>query len=80
VLPRLPRTSVVQTAEEHPDARAWLVWARFPLVRVRALEEGAGWEVTFRDVRYMDRAGAGGLAGPTVQVEAALDRGDGGGS
>jgi inner membrane protein len=70
--PRARRRSgpVEEAARRHPQARAFLIWARFPHVQVETLEEG--WWVEFRDVRY-DREGAGGLRGIVVHVDPNLN-------
>ncbi len=61
------RDRIVDAAREVPDAAHYLVWSRYPYVEIRP--HGDGWAVTFRDARYDDRPGVGGLGGVTVQVE-----------
>ncbi len=58
-------SGVVDVAREHPDARGFLVWSRFPLHRVTPHAEG--WWVEFRDARHLDPA-SGSLAGVRVFV------------
>jgi inner membrane protein len=67
-LERPPRTPIIEAAESDPDARNFLVWARYPWHRVRP--DGEGWIVEIRDVRYFPESEAGGgLAGLNVRVQ-----------
>lgn len=58
--------SVVAAARLVPEARDYLVWSRYPYVRVRA--DGPDWRVRFGDARYDNRPETGGLAGVEVGV------------
>ena len=60
---------VAAAAREAREARWYLTWSRFPFVRVAPA--GDGWSVAIGDARYAGR-GAGGLAGLTVRLDAAL--------
>ena len=62
---------VVAAAREHPDARSFLVWSRYPWYR--AHPDGDGWRVEIRDVRYLGRGDAGGLMGLTVYLDRNLE-------
>jgi inner membrane protein len=62
---------VVAAAREHPDARSFLVWSRYPWYQVHP--DGDGWRVEIRDVRYLGRGDAGGLMGLTVYVDRNLE-------
>jgi len=61
---------ILARAREHPDVRHYLVWARYPYVRVEV--DGAGWQVVYADARYDDVPTAGSLSGVRVQVTAPL--------
>ena len=58
--------AIVEAARAHPTVRDYLVWSRYPYVRVTP--EGNSWRVRFRDARYDGRPEAGGLAGVSVHV------------
>jgi inner membrane protein len=73
-LPRLEVTgdrdtlAMIATAREHPEARRYLAWARFPIFRV-GVDLSAVCQVKLLDARYVDRGNGGGaLSGPRVQV------------
>jgi inner membrane protein len=55
---------VTRMAAEHPDARHYLAWARFPYYRV--VPDGEGYRVRIADARYDTRGGS--LAGLEVRV------------
>jgi inner membrane protein len=57
---------VIAVARQRAAVRDYLIWSRYPYVRVTP-EEG-GWAVRFSDARYDGRPGAGGLAGVGVHV------------
>lgn len=59
---------VVARAQMHPEVRDYLVWSRYPYVRIE--RDGAGWSVLHGDARYDGVPGAGGLAGVRVHVAA----------
>ena len=58
--------AIVEAARAQPTVRDYLVWSRYPYVRVTP--EGDGWRVRFSDPRYDGRPEAGGLAGVSVDV------------
>lgn len=58
---------IVARATEEGDARNYLVWARYPYVRVSP--DGPGWRVRFSDARYDRLTASGGLAGVEVRVD-----------
>ena len=58
--------AVIAEARTIPSARYFLVWARFPYVRVTPTDDG--WDVRFGDARYDSQPEAAGLAGVTVRV------------
>jgi inner membrane protein len=62
-----PRDRVVAAAAQHPDARDFLTWVRFPVTRVEPRE--AGYEVVFSDARAA--VGQGPFARVVVWVDAA---------
>jgi inner membrane protein len=57
---------VVEDARRTPSVRNYLVWSRYPYVRVDP--EGGGWRVRFSDARYDGQPGTGGLSGVRVHV------------
>jgi inner membrane protein len=57
---------VVAAARAREPIDDYLVWSRYPYVRVTP--EANGWRVSFRDARYDDQPEAGGLAGLSVLV------------
>lgn len=57
---------VLAEARRVPAARRWLLWARYPYVRVTA--EPSAWRVTFADARYDGPRAAGSLAGVSVRI------------
>jgi hypothetical protein len=57
---------VVAAARSREPIDDYLVWSRYPYVRVTP--EADGWRVSFRDARYDDQPEAGGLAGLSVLV------------
>jgi inner membrane protein len=59
---------VLARAREHPDVRHYLVWSRYPYVRIEA--DGGGWRVVYADARYDDVPAAGSLGGVQVHVGA----------
>jgi inner membrane protein len=59
---------VIARARDRPEVRDYLVWSRYPYVRVE--RDGAGWQVIHGDARYDDVPEAGGLAGVQVRVPA----------
>jgi inner membrane protein len=61
--------AVIRAAERTPDARDYLVWARFPFYRIQP--DGNGWQVRIGDARYMGR-GAGALSGVVVRLDSQL--------
>lgn len=66
----------VVSALQHPDVRHYLVWSRFPWVRVEPVEGGAA--VTVGDARYPSGTAGGGLEGVRVVVpEASVDAPEG---
>lgn len=73
--PVLPRGDwnhpAVLRALEDPRVRDYLVWSRFPAVRVEAAEVGGAEEVevVFGDARYPPSRSVGGLGGVRVRVE-----------
>ena len=60
---------VAAVARERPVVRNYLVWSRYPYVRVTL--EDDGWNVRFSDARYDAQPGAAGLAGVTVHISTA---------
>lgn len=58
--------AIVAAARARPDVRDYLVWSRYPLVRITATDDA--WTVRYGDARYDDRPEAGSLAGVTVQI------------
>lgn len=58
--------AALDAAKRDPDARSYLVWARYPYAVVD--RDGAGWSVRFSDARYDDRGDAGALGGVSVRV------------
>jgi inner membrane protein len=62
-IPR-PRGAAFEQASQDPAARRFLVWSRFPAVRVEPLP-GGGTRVRFTDVRY---EGTGRLLGPAIDL------------
>ena len=59
LFPRGPwNTDLVRTASLDPDARDWLVWARFPAVTVDSTGAG-GAVVHFMDIRYAETPNGG---------------------
>lgn len=65
-MPRARLEAVAEAARRDPHASNWLVWARYPYVRVES--DGGGWLVRFSDARYDDRGGTGGLSGVIVRL------------
>ena len=61
--------AILAAARARPEVRDYLLWSRYPHVRVDA--EGSGWSVRFGDARYDDRPEAGGLSGVTAHIHAA---------
>jgi inner membrane protein len=61
---------LIRAADRVPDARDYLVWARFPLYRIQP--DGDGWRVRIGDARYSGRGHAGGLSGVVVRLDAGL--------
>lgn len=59
---------VITRARREPQVRDYLVWSRYPYVRVE--RDGAEWVVVHADARYDDVPEAGGLAGVEVRVPA----------
>jgi inner membrane protein len=59
-------TIVEDSARAIPRVRHFLSWSRYPYVRIDA--EGTDWTVSFRDARYDDQPGAGGLSGVRVRL------------
>lgn len=59
-------TRLLEVAGRRESVRNYLVWSRFPYVRVEP--EGAGWGVFYGDARYHSEPGAAGLAGLRVLV------------
>lgn len=57
---------IIERARAVPQARDYLVWARYPYAAVR--RDGDAWLVRFADARYDDEPGAAGLAGVEVRV------------
>lgn len=57
---------ILAAARAEPTARDYLVWSRYPYVRIA--QEGDGWRVRFSDARYDGRPEAAGLAGLSVWV------------
>ncbi|HEX9887060.1 MAG TPA: metal-dependent hydrolase [Longimicrobiales bacterium] len=55
-------------ARQAPDARHFLVWSRFPAVRVERGDGGDGYSVRISDLRYAGR-GAGELGGLVVRLD-----------
>jgi inner membrane protein len=66
-LARRPEDPIAAAAARTPEARRFLVWARFPYVEVDST--GDEHIVRFRDARY---GGTGRLGGPTVRLDYAL--------
>jgi inner membrane protein len=66
---RAGRDRTIEAAESHPDARRWLVWARFPFHHVE--ERDHGWEVIIRDARYPGMGGS--LAGIRIRLDPELE-------
>ncbi|MEJ2215340.1 MAG: metal-dependent hydrolase [Gemmatimonadota bacterium] len=62
--------AVLQAARSTPQARDYLVWARFPLYRIQ--RDDGGWRVRIGDARYAGRGGAGALSGLVVHLDAQL--------
>jgi hypothetical protein len=60
------RAEVIERAKAVPAARDYLIWSRYPYVRVEP--EGDRWRVRFADARYDGVRGAGGLGGIEVMV------------
>jgi inner membrane protein len=58
--------AIVAAARARPVAEDFLVWSRYPYVRVSGSAEG--WHVRFADARYDDRPETGALSGITVIV------------
>ena len=58
--------AIVEAARAAPTVRDYLVWSRYPYVRITS--EGEGWRVRFIDARYDGRPEAGGLAGVSVLI------------
>ena len=57
---------IAALARLEPDVARYLVWSRYPYVRIEA--EGTGWWVHFSDARYDGRPGTGGLSGLRVRI------------
>ena len=57
---------IATAARKRTLVRNYLVWSRYPYVRVTP--DDAGWTVRFSDARYDSQPGAAGLAGVTVHV------------
>jgi len=57
---------VARAAQEDPHVRDYLVWSRYPYVRV--MPNDSGWTVRISDARYDSQLAAGGLAGLSVHV------------
>ena len=57
---------IAAQARLDPDVARYLVWSRYPVVKIEA--EGTGWWVQFSDARYDGRPGASGLSGLRVRV------------
>ena len=57
---------IAALARLEPEVARYLVWSRYPYVRIEA--EGTGWWVRFSDARYDGRAGSGGLSGLRVRI------------
>ena len=57
---------VAVAARERPRVLDYLVWSRYPYVRV--MPNDSGWAVRFSDARYDSQPAAGGLAGLNVQI------------
>ncbi len=67
-LPSHPRDAIVLAAEQDPDLRRYLVWARFPRFEVHP--DPDGWVVEVTDPRYSAQGGTGGaLAGIRVYLD-----------
>ena len=60
------RTRAVAAAVQREEVADYLIWSRYPYVRVTAVTDG--WQVRFADVRYDDQPEAGGLAGLSVHI------------
>ena len=69
-LPAAAVQDVLARAREYADVRHYLVWSRYPYVRLEA--DGAGWQVVYADARYDDMPEAGSLGGVRVLVGAPL--------
>ncbi len=59
------------TARELPPVSDYLVWSRYPYMRVEP--DGNGWDVLVSDARYDEVPGAGGLSGVRVHVPGSED-------
>ena len=57
---------VIARARREPEVRDYLVWSRYPFVRVE--RDADGWRVLHGDARYDDVLEAGGLAGVEVRL------------
>ncbi len=51
-----PRDAVIDAAMASPGVAGFMNWTRFPIWDKRPMEHG-GWEVTFRDLRYVEPGG-----------------------
>lgn len=60
--------AVIARGRANPAVANYMVWARFPYVRVTEAEDG--WDVRFGDARYDSQPETGALAGVTVRVPA----------
>jgi len=58
--------AILEVARARPSVRDYLVWSRYPYVRVTS--EGDGWRVRFSDARYDGRPSVGGLSGVSVHI------------
>jgi inner membrane protein len=70
LLERGPGGPAAAAAARDPDARDFLVWARFPFTRVTELPDG--YEVLIGDARAPAGMGRGPLAGVTVRLDSEL--------
>lgn len=57
---------IVEAARRYPDASHYLVWSRYPYVRIEP--DGANWWVFFSDARYDRDNGVGGLSGLRIRI------------
>lgn len=60
---------VLEAARTDPDVRSYLVWSRYPVIRITPRD--GGWRVRVQDARYDDQ-GSGSLSGVETLVDAPL--------